>query len=378
MTKPRQSLAVGVAAAALVAAAVAAYAFAWPDRYEAEAALEVSPVPAGDQTFAGMSVLREGQDPVETAAQLVETRPVADAAAIRLRINGEEALKRIDAIADSRGHVVRVRGSGKNGIDAARIANAFADELIRQRGSLFRAEVQRTIEELSSQFAGIPASQRNEPTAFALAQRLSELRSYRDRRDPTLRLAATATAPRDPSWPKPVPILAIGLPLALLFGAAVTAAHAVATRRPPRAAPTPEPEPRRIDERYRERVAAVTARERSLARRAEELATRERVLADREAQARAPQREREPVGAEVERRPRTQPPPVPVVDPARGAFAIAYLDRILRERSHELPAERRQELRAYLAVLRPYARDDGTLPRSFDALVADVFSDLLA
>jgi hypothetical protein len=285
-----RSLAVGAAVAAFLSAAVAAYAFSRPERYEAEAAIEITPVPADDESFAGFSVLREGQDPVDTAAQLVETRPVADAVALRLRLGGgAEALERVDANAEARGRVVRVRARAPTALEAARIANAFADELIRQRSSLFQSELQRTIESLRDQ------------SSQDARRRLAELRAYEGRGDPTLRVAAAATAPREPSSRNPTSILAVGLPLAVLLGAAVALALGRASRRP-----TPRHETSEA-----------------------------------------------------------------------GAFTLAQLDTIVRDRGESLPPARRQELRAYVESLRPYANPDGTLPKSFDPLVEEVFGDLM-
>lgn len=319
-------LAVGTAVAALVAAVVVAYAFASSDRYEAEAAIEVTPVPADDETFAGFSVLRDGQDPIDTAAQLLETRPVADAVAVRLRLgSGEEALGRVDANAETRGRVVRVRAQAPAAIEAARIANAFADELVRQRSSLFQSELQRTVESLRAQLASVPASRRDELPAADIARRLAELRAYEGRGDPTLRVAATATAPREVASRKRVLVLALGLPLALLLGAGT----ALALARP--SSPTP-------------------------ARR-------------------DPERERL-------RRPAPAVPPldtsVPVAVGAAGAFSLERLERVIRDRGDALPPERQEELRSYVEFLRPYANLDGTLPKSFDPLVDEVFGDLLA
>lgn len=214
-TLPQRSLAVGAAVAALAAAGVAVYAFARSDRYEAEAAVEVRPVPARDETFRGFSALRADRDPVETAAQLIETQPVADAVAVRLGLeSGEEALGAVTVEAAAEGNVVHVCGKATTGVEAARLANAFADELVRQRSSLFQSELQQTIRSLQAQLASVPATRRDQPPASDVARRLAEMRAYEGRGDPTLRIAATATAPTDPDQPEPLTILAVGVPLA--------------------------------------------------------------------------------------------------------------------------------------------------------------------
>jgi capsular polysaccharide biosynthesis protein len=322
-TSTRLSLAVGAAVAFLVAAAVVAYALAGTDRYEAEAAIEVTPVPADDETFAGFSVLRDGQDPIESAAQLLETRPVADAVAVRLRLeSGEEALDRVDANAETRGRVVRVRAHAPAAIEAARIANAFADELVRQRSSLFQSELQRTLESLRAQLAAVPATRRDEPPAADVARRMAELRAYEGRGDPTLRVAATATAPREVASRKRVLVLALGLPLAVLLGAGA----ALALARPSWPAPA----------------------------------------------------RRDPEGVRLRRpAPAVPPPDTSVAVGAAGAFSLERLERLIRDHGDALPPERQEELRSYVEYLRPYANVDGSLPKSFDPLVDEVFGDLL-
>jgi capsular polysaccharide biosynthesis protein len=380
-TLPRRSLALGAAVAGIAAAAVVGYVFAWSDTYEAEAAIEVTPVAADDATFAGFSVLRAGRDPVETAAQLVETRPVADAVAVRLRLgDGGEALDAVNADAESRGSVVRVRAQGSTGIEAARLANAFADELIRQRSSLFQSELQRTIDSLRTQLANVPATRRDEPSASALARRLAELRTYEGRGDPTLRTAATATAPRDPDRPSPLPVLAIGLPFALLLGAA-TALMLASRRRQSVVLPPPDERSRlRVEEHERqlaERVAAVTARELELARRAAQLARRERELEGLQAEPEPePEHEPEPEPEPEPEQPEPAEPPSAAA-PTPGGRNLVTLEHAVAQRERELSPARREELHAYLAYLRSYAEPDGTLANSFDPLVDEIFGELV-
>jgi capsular polysaccharide biosynthesis protein len=359
-----RSLAVGAAVAALVAAItiVAAFSAGGDADYQAESAVEVLPVPRDDATFEGFSVLREGQDPVETAAQLVETRPIADAVAVRLRLDdGEEALGRVEARAEPRGRLVRIRARDDAALRAARIANAFADELVRQRSSLFQSELRQTIDSLRAQLANVPAGRRDEPPASEAVRRLTELRRYEGRGDPTVRVAAAATAPKRDAASSRLPILLVGLPLALVLGAAAALLVAedrwrALLRRDPEAANL-----RRREARLKARVAEVTTRERDLARRA----------------AAVEQREHELERAQAPEAPAPEPPAVPVAVAVPGAFSVDRLQRLLDEKTGDLSRERREELRSYLESLRPYAHVDGTLPKSFDPLVDEVFGDLL-
>ena len=115
----------------------------------------------------------------------------------------------------------------------------------------------------------------------------------------------------------------------------------------------------------RARIDEVTKRERALARRAGELAKREAELAETT----SPERQRE------------IPEPVPALQPATAAApagadrpTLAELERFV-DAHRDAPAERQEEWRTYLFLLREHADADGALPPSFDSLVDDVFGD---
>ena len=80
-----------------------------------------------------------------------------------------------------------------------------------------------------------------------------------------------------------------------------------------------------------------------------------------------PEPEPEPVAAPA-------PAPVPVED--AGGLTLARLERLVAERGNEFP-DRVEEWRSYLFFLRDHATPEGRLPPSFDALVVDVFEELL-
>lgn len=70
--------------------------------------------------------------------------------------------------------------------------------------------------------------------------------------------------------------------------------------------------------------------------------------------------------------PAATPPPSPV----EGQWNLDRLERLVDQHGAEFP-ERVEEWRYYLLYLRDYAQADGSLPRSFDTLVAEVFEDLI-
>jgi hypothetical protein len=53
------------------------------------------------------------------------------------------------------------------------------------------------------------------------------------------------------------------------------------------------------------------------------------------------------------------------------------LERLVNDRGEEFP-DRRDEWTSYLYFLREYAEPDGTVPSSFDWLIEETFSELVA
>ena len=156
-----------------------------------------------------------------------------------------------------------------------------------------------------------------------------------------------------------------------------------------------------------QRVKTVTARERELAKRAGQLASRERELEQRagrldeqesELSAQADKlgtradeltKQAEELATEQRklesRRSLTEPvpdpaPPSEVTTTARpiptGTWNINDLEHAVQADRDASP-EQAEEWRTYLYFLREHASADGTLPRSFDQLIADVFAELL-
>jgi capsular polysaccharide biosynthesis protein len=162
-----------------------------------------------------------------------------------------------------------------------------------------------------------------------------------------------------------------------------------------------------LDERAKAleaRVAELTQREIGLARRAAEIAKSEQEAkaATEELARRAAELDGKLEQAEralreaLDRKP--EPPPAPVVpavlvtarepsrvpaaavdgdEEARGAWNLLVLERLVNDRGSDFP-NKRDEWISYLYFLREYAEPDGTVPSSFDWLIQDTFSELVA
>lgn len=131
-----------------------------------------------------------------------------------------------------------------------------------------------------------------------------------------------------------------------------------------------------IERRLKARIDAVAKRERALARRAGELAKREKELQQREEQLAATAGRPAPS-------PPPEPEPGPATPPAVPALAVPSerwnihaLEALVREHGEPSDADYADWM-TYLFFLRQHADADGALAPSFDALVADVFGDLI-
>jgi hypothetical protein len=129
------------------------------------------------------------------------------------------------------------------------------------------------------------------------------------------------------------------------------------------------------------RAAALEAAEREVGSRAGEVATSQRELADRSAEIAASKRELEGLAAAT---PPPLPEPVstpvteaePVLPPRTGTWNLNELQTAVDAYADPTP-EQAENWRTYLYFVREHASPDGTLPRSLDPLIADVFADIV-
>jgi hypothetical protein len=127
------------------------------------------------------------------------------------------------------------------------------------------------------------------------------------------------------------------------------------------------------------RAAKLGADERDLVTRAGEVASSQQELADPSTEITASQ-------AELEGLDTVPPSPVPVPEPVAepeptlparaGTWNLKDLQRAVDAQTDATPEEL-ENWRTYLYFVREHASPDGSLPRSMDALIADVFAEIL-
>ena len=194
--------------------------------YESEALLTVSPVSSNDTRFDGISVIRETSVPgrdVETAARLVKTIPVAQAATQADGVSGspQSLLSKIAATPIGGSFLVSVTATSDSAESAAAIANAFANGAVTVRSAQFREQVENQIESVNGQLADGVALP--EATSTALNARLAQLQALRGANDPSVQLGTQATVPDSPTSPALKLVVAIALAVGVIvaFGGAV-------------------------------------------------------------------------------------------------------------------------------------------------------------
>lgn len=211
---------------ALAVGGAAAYSLTAAKRYEAQADILVTPIAASDDTFIGVSVLRDTgaqQSAVVTAARLVKTPQVADA--VRRKTGSSRSrdslLASVTVTPLSQSNIVSIQAQSGTASGAATLANAFANEMITQRTAKFQSDLSGAIDRLEARISAIPTSLRTSVQAVAIEQRLSVLQALSGAGDPTLQVSSAAVSPEGPSWPRPVLSIVIALVASLLLAAGI-------------------------------------------------------------------------------------------------------------------------------------------------------------
>jgi hypothetical protein len=208
----------------------------------------------------------------------------------------------------------------------------------------------------------------------------------------------------------------IGALVGLLLGSASMFVLASGTRQV--VAARVDQDLRKREDLLEQRVQGITARERAIAERAGELAAREheldtraaalddaerevgsrarqvaatqRELADRATEIAASKRELAASKRELEALAAVPPPPLPEPEPVStpvaeaepalpprvGTWNLNQLQAAVDAYADPTP-EQADSWRTYLYFVREHASPDGTLPRSLDPLIADVFADIV-
>jgi capsular exopolysaccharide synthesis family protein len=202
-------------------AAAGVYISVTPQRYRAEADLLVTPVSGGESSVVGLGLITESNEPtqtVSTAARLVATSAVASATQRKLGLSEspQSLLRNISVQPIAQSSLVAIIAERKSATDSARVANAFADSAIGLFTAQLHATIAAQLPELERHLHSLPAAEQSGPGT--LGQRISDLQALLSAPNPTLRVAAAATAPTSPFSPQKKLALVAALLSGLLVG----------------------------------------------------------------------------------------------------------------------------------------------------------------
>ena len=212
-----------IAALVLVAVVVSAlYSLQAGKRYDAEAVLFVTPMPAGDDALASVGVFREVGSGAATSVyalgRILSTPRVVDEVKVRLgrpKATRSAILDLVTINPVQQSATVSIVGHSSSPERAAKIANTFAKTVLDLRGAEVQRDLDAAIKRLRARLQSALA-----PEALAIRTQLAELDSFVGIGDPTLRVLAPAVAPEKPSSPGLALIVVVAVLAALLVGVA--------------------------------------------------------------------------------------------------------------------------------------------------------------
>jgi capsular polysaccharide biosynthesis protein len=218
---------------ATVFASVLFLALRSPD-YEASANLLVQPLPADDQSFLGLPVVRDTGDPVrtmQTAASLVESQAAAARVAAQPGedLTANEILDRIKVNPEGQSNILAVTATAGSADDAAQLANRFSRAVLAVRSAEIANAAGTLIDQLTAALQATPTT--DGATRADLAGRLDQVNSVVRSGDPTLQLSQPAVPPTSSSGASAGLILLLALLAGFALGSCTALLMELATRR---------------------------------------------------------------------------------------------------------------------------------------------------
>jgi capsular exopolysaccharide synthesis family protein len=184
--------------------------------YEAKVELLASPVPADDDTFLGVQILRDTPgDPtraVQTAATLIDSPLAARRTAEEL--GGEWTPEKIDEAVgvepQGQSNILAVTAEATDADEAAQIANEFATAALDVRSEALRDQVETRLADLRARLEQLRGSD-DVTTRAELAGQISALESLEEGDDPTLSILQEARIPTEATGASSTMIIALAL-----------------------------------------------------------------------------------------------------------------------------------------------------------------------
>ena len=183
----RERIWVVVIITAITTVAAIAYVSVAPKVYKATSQLLVTPVSSSDNTYSGLGLIRDSNDPTNaftTAAALVTTTPVAQSVKTTLGLSGspQSILAKVSSVPVAQSSLVAITASASTPTKAAEVANAFGQAAVAIRTHELHQQLDVIIPPLRARVAALPPAEAPVPI-----RSVSGWRSSRPCAAPTIR-----------------------------------------------------------------------------------------------------------------------------------------------------------------------------------------------
>lgn len=212
---------------AIVTVTAVAMALTWTlvsgSTYKATASLLAAPLPATNETFVGIDLLRESADgtrTMQTAAAVLDTRAAAQRTAEKLggSLTTRDVQDNVSVEPQGQTNIVDVTASADSADGAALLANTFVESALELRQARLARQASSAAADVRGRLKALPTGS---SAAGELESRLAQLEAVRAGADPTLGIGQAATAPDDASGPPPALVLLLAGALGLLAGVGI-------------------------------------------------------------------------------------------------------------------------------------------------------------
>jgi polysaccharide biosynthesis transport protein len=213
--------------AVLVPAVALIYSLTQAKEYTASATLLFRD-PGLDEKLFGTALFNQDDDPQRTAAtnlQLVSLRQVSERTAVELKATGltaDEIESRVSVEPVGESDLIAVDAVDGDPKRAADLANAFAGNYIAFRRDADRAKITEAQDLVQQELDALSAVERAGTDGQQLEQNARELEILASLQTGNAELVQPAQAPSEPSAPKTLRNVILGLLLGLMLGAALT------------------------------------------------------------------------------------------------------------------------------------------------------------
>lgn len=188
--------------------------------YQAEADLLVTPVSSSDPVLASLGLIGGSSAPTqdaETAARLVTGIDVAEAVKKSLRspLEPQQLRAKVTAVPVAQSSIVAITGSGSSPVEAKRVADAFATQVVTTRTEQMHAQIEQQLPALRNQLSAGGSSLGEE----SLSAQVGELQLLSTGPTPDMRVQTLAPLPTSPATPRRTLSIAAGIIAGIILGA---------------------------------------------------------------------------------------------------------------------------------------------------------------